>query len=135
MTETERTLLVTIASDDNHYDAGKTAIQRLKRGEAVEGPTTVTFPDAELLAETFNERTYTLLTTIRTDEPGSIRETARLVGRDKKNVHEELTTLEALGVIQFETDGQSKRPVFPYDELLIRPVTDPDTDTDSTATA
>nr|WP_202932718.1 hypothetical protein [Halorussus salinus] len=69
----------------------------------------------------FNERTYTLLRVIREDQPASIRETARFAGRDVKNVHEELTTLEALGVIRFDRDGQSKRPVFPYDDLFISP--------------
>jgi predicted transcriptional regulator len=135
MTKTQSTLLVTIDSDADPYEAGKTAIKRLKRGESVDQPATVTFPNEELLAATFNERTYALLNVIRSDEPASIRETARLVDRDKKNVYEELTTLESLGVIRFETDGQSKQPVFPYDELLIRPVGDPDTDTDSAAPA
>lgn len=38
---------------------------------------------------------------------------------------QELTTLEALGVIRFEQDGQSKRPRFPYDDLVIRPFGEP----------
>ncbi|AFO57804.1 MULTISPECIES: hypothetical protein [unclassified Natrinema] len=76
-----------------------------------------------------NERTFTLLRVIRADEPDSIRETARLVGRDVKNVHEEVTTLEALGIIRFDEDGQSKRPVFPYDDLIISPFAHDDGDT------
>ena len=135
MTDTPTTLLVTIDDNADPYDAGKAAIQRLKRGESVDQPATVTFPNEELLAATFNERTYALLNVIRTDEPASIRETARLVDRDKKNVYDELTTLESLGVIRFETDGKSKQPVFPYDELLIRPVGDPEHDADSAAPA
>jgi predicted transcriptional regulator len=80
------------------------------------------------LTDVFNERTYTLLRVIRDEEPASIRETARLVGRDKKNVHEELTTLEALGVIRFEEDGRAKRPVFPYTELVVTPLAGTDGD-------
>lgn len=123
MTDTEpNVLLITVErGDDGVYEKGLEAIQTLKAGESVTQPTTITFPDEKLLAETFNERTYTLLYAIREHEPASIRETARLVGRDKKNVHEELTTLDALGVIRFEQDGQSKRPTFPYDDLIIRP--------------
>lgn len=49
---------------------------------------------------------------IRDESPESIRKTARLVGRDKKNVHEELTTLEALGVIRFEDNGRAKSRCF-----------------------
>ncbi|GGK55917.1 HVO_A0114 family putative DNA-binding protein [Haloarcula sebkhae] len=47
------------------------------------------------------------------EEPDSICETARLVCRNKKNVHKELTTLEALGVIRFEAVGRAKKSVFP----------------------
>lgn len=122
-------LLVTVERDDNLYEEGLEAIQRLEGGETVDQPTTITFPDETLLTKTFNERTYTLLNLIREEAPASIRETARLVDRDKKNVHEELTTLEALGVIRFRQEGQSKRPVFPYDDLIIRPVGGPSEDT------
>jgi len=88
---------------------------------AVEKPAKLTLPNEEALGEIFNERTYTLLRVIREEKPSSIRETARLVDRDKKNVHEELTQLEALGVIRFEDDGYVKQPVFPYDNLFIMP--------------
>lgn len=120
MTDDKNVLLVTI-DDENLYEAGHEAIQALKRGEPIDQPATLTFANEKQLGEVFNERTYTLLRAIREEQPGSIRETARLVGRDVKNVHQELTTLEAVGVIRFDEDGQSKRPVFPYDDLIISP--------------
>jgi predicted transcriptional regulator len=76
-------------------------------------------PNEAMLAQTFTERTLRLLRVITDAEPESIRETARLVERDVKNVHEELTRFEAMGVIRFAEEGRSKRPVFPYDELII----------------
>ncbi len=121
MTDNTSVLLVTVENDEDAYGEGLEAIQGLKRGESITQPTTVTFPNVKMLGETFNERTYGLLEAIRDEAPSSIRETARLVDRDKKNVHEELTTLEALGVIRLEDDGHSKRPVFPYDDLVISP--------------
>ena len=123
MTENDtNVLLITVErGDDGVYEEGLEAIKKLEDGESIDRPTTITFPDEKLLAETFNEQTYTLLNVIREEKPSSIRETARLVGRDKKNVYEELTMLEALGVIRFHRDGQSKRPIFPYDDLVIRP--------------
>jgi len=116
---TASTLLVTVQSDEEFYEEGQTTIKRLEHGEQVEDPDTFSFPSVETLFETFNPRTMTLLETIADDEPNSIRETARLVDRDVKNVHEELTELGRLGVIRFESDGRSKRPVLPYDEILI----------------
>ena len=56
---------------------------------------------------------------IAEDRPASIRETARLAERGVKNVHKELTRLEAMGVVRFADEGRSKRPVFPYDELVV----------------
>ena len=121
MTE-QNILVVTVDDETNPYEEGLEAIQTLKEGEHLDRPATVRFPNESRLTDVFNERTYTLLRVIRDEEPESIRETARLVGRDKKNVHEELTTLEALGVIHFETVGRAKKPVFPYDELVVTPL-------------
>ena len=107
-TTTSQTLLVKIQSNDELY-----------REESVDKPDTFAFETSELLFETFNPRTVALLETISDSEPESIRETARLVDRDVKNVHEELTELNRLGVIRFEDSGRSKRPVFPYEEIVI----------------
>ncbi|WP_435349234.1 hypothetical protein [Haloarchaeobius sp. HRN-SO-5] len=122
MTENTNVLLVTVDVDANPYEEGLEAIQQFKDGESVDQPAIVRFPNESKLTEVFNERTYTLLRVIRDEEPESIRETARLVGRDKKNVHQELTTLEALGVVRFEAVGRAKKPVFPYDDLVVTPL-------------
>lgn len=120
MTATDNVLLVTVRSGtEEPYEAGREALRKLERNETVEGPDRVTFPSGSLLARTFNERTLELLRTIAEQEPESIRATARLVDRDVKNVHEELTRLEAMGIIEFVEGGRSKRPLFPYDELVI----------------
>jgi len=116
---TSQTLLVTVQSDDDCYRTGREIVRRLSRGESVSEPDTFAFETSELLFETFNPRTMALLETISDAEPESIRETARLVERDSKNVHQELTELERFGVIRFETNGRSKRPCFPYEEIVI----------------
>jgi predicted transcriptional regulator len=115
-------LVITVDSEPRPYAEGLEAIQQLKEGKTTEGPAVVRFPNESQLTDVFNERTYTLLRIIRDEEPASIRETARLVDRDKKNVHEELTTLEALGVIRFDEDGRAKKPVFPYVDLVVTPL-------------
>ena len=112
------TLLVTVQSDDDLYRDGREAIERLRRGESVDDPDRFAFESSDLF-ETFSPRTMALLETIADAAPESIRETARLVDRDVKNVHEELSELERLGVIKFEDRGRSKQPVFPYEEIVI----------------
>lgn len=113
-------LVITVRQDgESIYEEGRDAIEALDRGETVEQPDSVTFPNETMLAQTFTEQTLGLLRVITDAEPESIRETARLVERDVKNVHEELARLETMGVIHFAEEGRSKRPVFPYDELVI----------------
>lgn len=114
-----RTLVVTIESDEAFDDEVRSAIERLQDGEPVHSTHTVSFPSEELLAETLTATTLALLRALSTHEPASIRETARLVERDVKNVHDELTRLETMGIIRFEAVGQAKKPVFPFDELIV----------------
>lgn len=60
-----------------------------------------------------------LLRTIAREEPGSIRETARLVDRDVRQVHDDLTELERMNLLRFETDGRAKQPIVWYDDIDI----------------
>ena len=130
---TSQTLLVTVESTERFYQDGREAIERLERGESIDDPDTFSFSNVEQLFETFNSLTMELLGTIAEEKPASIRETARLVGRDVKNVHDELTRLERLGVIHFEQVGRSKRPVFPYEEVVISVPFDRDDTADAAA--
>ncbi|WP_178915684.1 hypothetical protein [Natronomonas gomsonensis] len=61
--------------------------------------------------------TIELLRTIAREEPSSIRETARLVDRDVRQVHDNLWTLGGEGLVEFERDGRAHRPVVDYDEI------------------
>jgi predicted transcriptional regulator len=50
-----------------------------------------------------------------------------------KNVHAELSRLAQLGIIFFEEDGQRKRPVVWFDEIVINLPFDPETGDTATA--
>ena len=71
------------------------------------------------LARFLSETNLNLVHAIAEHNPESMREAADLVDRNFKQVHGNLTTLEALGIISFEENGRSKRPVFPYDTIVI----------------
>jgi predicted transcriptional regulator len=114
-------LVVTVGGGEALYEDGLDAIQKLKRGASLDDPATLSFANEQQLSDVFNAHTYKLLRVVRDEHPESIRATARLVDRDVKNVHQELTTLEALGVVRFEDDGNARRPVFPFDDLYISP--------------
>lgn len=77
------------------------------------------FDDVDDLHRVTRPKNLELLRTIAREEPTSIRDTARLVGRDVRQVHDNLEELEALGLIEFETEGRAKRPTVWYDEIAV----------------
>jgi predicted transcriptional regulator len=115
------TLVVTVKSSDEFHDLGS-----LEQGDAVDASPTLSFTSYDDLMETLTPRVLKIIEAIRRNEPSSINEAARVVDRDVKNVHEELSRLAHLGIIFFEEDGQSKRPVVWFDELVINLPFDPD---------
>jgi predicted transcriptional regulator len=122
------TLVVTVTSSDAFHDDVTNGIEALERGEAVDSTPTLSFPSYDDLMATLTPRVLDLIEAIRQEGPASINETARVVDRDVKNVHEELSRLAQLGIIFFEEDGQCKRPVVWFDELVITLPFDPNAD-------
>lgn len=131
---TSSTLVLTVTSSEEFHDDVTVSMTALARGETVEATPTLSFASYDELMETVTPRVLDLIEAIRRNEPASINETARVVDRDVKNVHEELSRLAQLGIIVFEEDGQRKRPVVWFDELVINLPFDPEMD-DTTAAA
>jgi predicted transcriptional regulator len=113
------TLVVTVESDEEFHDSVHDAIGSLEAGEPVDATPTLSFANYEDLLGTLTPSVLELIAAVRREEPESINETARVVDRDVKNVHEELTRLAQLGIVYFEEEGRSKRPVVWFDELVI----------------
>lgn len=130
----ESTLVVTVKSDQEFREDVTEGIEALERGEAVDATPTLSFASYDDLMETLTPRVLDLVEAIRRGEPASINEAARIVDRDVKNVHGELSRLAQLGIIYFEEDGQRKRPVVWFDELVINLPFDPDTAPDAATT-
>ncbi len=108
------------------HDDVERAIDRLDRGDGVDEPPTLSFSSYDQLLETLTPRTLELIEAVRRERPSSINETARVVERDVKNVHEELDRLAQVGIVYFEEEGQRKRPVVWFEELVISLPFEPD---------
>lgn len=63
-----------------------------------------------------------LLDTIREEDVSSVRELAELVGRDKGQVSRDLADLAERGIITYEEDGRSKRPVLVQKNIVVEPI-------------
>ena len=129
----QSTLVVTVKSSSEFHDDVTDGIEALEQKDAVDSTPTLSFTSYDDLMETLTPRVLDLIEAIRREEPASINETARVVERDVKNVHEELSRLAQLGIIFFEEDGQSKLPVVWFDELIINLPFDPEAGDTATA--
>ena len=115
----ESTLVVTVGPLSAFHDDVRAAIRGLQADEDVDSPPTIAFESYDDLLSTFTPRTLDLIEAVRRERPASINEAARVVDRDVKNVHEELTRLARLGIVYFVDEAQRKRPVVWFDELRI----------------
>lgn len=94
-------------------------LQRLDDGETPEPYVERVYHDSDELHRITRPKNLELLRTIVRKRPASIRETARLVERDVRQVHRNLEELEGLGLVDFEDSGRAKRPKVWYDEINV----------------
>ena len=119
---TQSTLIVTVESIGAVQQRTSEAFeQALDDGSPeVDAARRLSFETTDQLAQVFTPRAIDLLQAIAQEDPASIREAARLVDRDIKQVSENLDRLEEYGVVEFVEEGRAKRPVVPYDEIDIQ---------------
>ena len=117
LTEASNVLHVEIESAEDFHQRGLKDLERIEEGESVEDKYTLSLSNLRELDRVFSEKNMELIQVIAKNEPESIREAARLVERDVREVHRNLKELEKLNVVEFEQHGRSKKPVVWYDEI------------------
>lgn len=128
MTNGERTMHIRFESGDEQ--GVLETLRALDRGEDPDPHFEVVFNDPDDLHRVVRPKNLQLLRSIVQHEPESIRETARLVDRDVRQVHTNLEELEDLHLLEFEEAGRSKRPTVWYDSIEVDlPLSDPNTET------
>lgn len=113
----ERVLHIRFRRSDT--DRIEDTLRALDAGENPDPYFECTLHDIDDLHRVTRPKNLELLRTIVRETPSGIRETARLVGRDVRQVHENLTELEELGVIDLVEEGRSKRPHVWYDTIAV----------------
>lgn len=107
-----------------HFRAGDSerieeALETLDSGETPDPYVERVYHDPDELHRITRPKNLELLRTIVRERPASIRETARLVERDVRQVHRNLAELEGLGLLEFEDTDRAKRPRVWYDEITV----------------
>jgi predicted transcriptional regulator len=91
-------------------DVGRT----WKAGKAQESPR-ISFPTPQLLLKVLGGKRLGLVEAMCGAGPLTIREAAKLVGRDVKAVHSDITALVKAGILSRENKGVE----FPYDAVKV----------------
>ena len=128
------TLHITVESTADFFESALSDLQALDSDEEIDDKYVLSLPDENALERVLNAKNLELLRTTATENPDSVRDLARQVGRDIKNVSTALNELEELGLIEFETAGRAKRPVVWYDDIEVD-IQLANTDHDETETA
>ncbi len=117
-TVTERVLEVRVQSFEEFADESREALQKAVEADEYE-PAVLAFETPGQALSLFTDARYELLEAIRREQPGSIRELARVLDRDVRAVHRDLDALAEHGIVEFEQEGRAKRPVVGYEEIRI----------------
>jgi predicted transcriptional regulator len=116
---TTNTLYITVESAAEFFEAAREDVRRLEAGERLEDEYVLSLSDEEALERVLRAKNLELVRTIATAEPESVRELARLVDRDIKNVSTALSRLAELGLVELEDVGRAKKPTVWYDHVEI----------------
>lgn len=96
----------------------------IERGEKVKKHVGVYFEDTEAFRKALTSRRLELLRVIKKHHPKTMHHLSRLVGRDMKNVAQDVELLKNLGLVSTKKEKTGRREVTPsvdYDaiELMI----------------
>ena len=99
------------------------AFRRTERGEDFKDEKIVV-ESLDTLRKVLTPERLKILQTIKTHNPKSVYELAKILDRDRSAVIRDLEVLESLGLVEFSEDKKSgrkrRKPVVPYDEIYIR---------------
>jgi predicted transcriptional regulator len=123
-----RRITIGIRHPDASLREAKEVARRIQAGKKLpEREEELYFADVETLRKALSPKRLVLLWAIAEHAPRSVRELAERIGRDIKNVSQDLAFLSRLGLVELKEGrrGAPQAPVLPYDEidlnLRIRP--------------
>jgi len=96
------------------------AVAAAGEAESGESPDAVkAYEDPGQLRELLSARRLEVMDSIANDPPGSISALADRLDRNYSDVHSDVEILVEHGIAMLVEAGRSKRPVIPYDEIVI----------------
>lgn len=118
-------LVVEIKSIEKGLKEAQDVMERLERGEQVQEKDVIYFTDIDLMRKVLTTERLRLLKVVKEEKPYSIRELARFLKRDLKNVNSDVKYLAEIGLLELDKETMGRRNVSPsvsFDKLSIEVV-------------
>lgn len=113
---------IVVMNDDDYGDHLNQLFEKVKEGEISESePQKIVARNTDDIGKILTRERIRLLHTIRKNKPESISELARMLDRKEPNVHNDITFLEGIGLLEIKEGANhvKKIPVVDYDALHI----------------
>lgn len=94
-------------------DEAREAMERITAGKPVQKIHDVNFTSYEAMRKILTPRRLELLHVIKEKNPQSIYELAQMLGRDLKNINDDLTTLVNIGLVELRKTTKGRKKVIP----------------------
>jgi predicted transcriptional regulator len=117
-----KNIKIAIKSDPMLFSEIKRVWNSLEKGEKVQKHKGVYFENLDTMRKVLTEERLRVLKTIKTNNPQSIYELAKLIKRDIKNTFNDVQFLAQVGLIELKKtkDGREKTtPQVNYDQILL----------------
>lgn len=126
---TRRCLQIGVRTRTEGERALRAAFDRVQKGDLTPQESGLYFESVTALRRILTDKRLDLLLAIVQHHPGSIRELAARLGRDYKNVSDDIACLRQLGLVETKERGGKggpKVPAVPYDEIRVTIALRPD---------
>ena len=113
---------IIVMNDEEYGEHLNKLFEKVKEGEiSAFAPHKIVARTTEDIGKILTHERIRLLHTIREEKPESISELARKLGRKESNVHNDITFLEGIGLLEIQKgkNNVKKVPVVDYDALHI----------------
>jgi predicted transcriptional regulator len=94
-------------------DEAREVMERITAGKPVQKIHDVNFTSYEAMRKILTPRRLELLHVIKEKNPQSVYELAQILGRDLKNISDDLTTLVNLGLVELRKATEGRKKVVP----------------------
>jgi len=95
-------------------DEARDTMERIAAGKSIQKIHDVSFTSYEAMRKILTSRRLELLHVIKEKSPRSVYELARLLGRDLKNVNDDLAILTNIGLVELRGTTTGRKNVVPW---------------------